>query len=64
MLLVQQVAAGEAWASKAQAMKATIERFMAGGRDPAMTAVAYGDLDYARRIVDAMRREGIYGAVR
>jgi hypothetical protein len=63
LLLVQQVAAGEAGARKAQDMRATIDRFMAGERDREMTRVVYGDLSYAQRIVDRMRREGIYADV-
>jgi hypothetical protein len=63
VLLVQQVVAGEAAARKAQDMRATIDRFMAGERDREMTHVVFGDLSYAQRIVDRMRREGIYADV-
>ncbi len=60
LMLVQQVAAGQAGASKAQAMSATIAEFMAGKRDPAMTRVVYRDLAYAQYVVDEMRRRQIY----
>ena len=63
LMLVQQVAAGEAAASKAQAMSATIAEFMAGKRDPAMTRVVYRDLAYAQHVVDEMRRRQIYGGL-
>jgi hypothetical protein len=63
LLLVQQVAAGEVGANKAQDMRATTDRFMAGERDREMTRVVFGDLSYAQRIVDRMRREGIYADV-
>jgi hypothetical protein len=60
LLLVQQVASGEAAAGRARSMTATIERFLAGQRDADMPSVVYSDLDDAQSAVDAMRRAGIY----
>jgi hypothetical protein len=60
LMLVQQIAGGEAGAAKAQIMNATIARFMAGERDETMTHIVYGDLTYAQDAVDEMRRRQIY----
>lgn len=60
LLLVQQVAAGEVAVATTDAMRATIERFIAGGTDPAMTGVVFDDLDEARRSWDTIRNAGLY----
>jgi hypothetical protein len=60
VFLVQQVAAGQAEATKAAIMNASIADFMAGKRDAAMTHIVYHDLDYAQQAVDEMRRRGLF----
>jgi hypothetical protein len=60
LLLVQQVAGGQAGANKARAMDGAIAEFMTGKRDPAIALVVYRDLTYAQYVVDEMRRRRIY----
>ena len=60
ILLLQQVAVGEAAAFKAQAIRAANERFAAGGDDPEIRSYVFYDLSFARKALDAMQRAGIY----
>jgi hypothetical protein len=59
MLLVQQVAAGQAAVMTTRVMAAEIERFLAGERDADMTKIIYPDLDLAQHAVDVIRAAGI-----
>jgi hypothetical protein len=60
LLLVQQVAAGQAATTISRTITATIDRFMAGERDPQMSRFVSGDLAHASQIFEMMKREGIY----
>ena len=60
LLLVQQVAAGEAAVATTDAMRATIRRFIAGDTDPAMTRVIFDNLEEARRSWETIRDAGVY----
>ena len=60
LLLVQQVAAGEAAVATTDAMRATIRRFIAGETDPAMTRVIFDNLEEARRSWETIRDAGVY----
>ena len=60
LLLVQQVAAGEAAVETTDAMRVTIRRFIAGETDPAMTRVIFDNLEEARRSWNTIRDAGVY----
>jgi hypothetical protein len=60
LLLAQQVAAGEAAVATTDAMRVTIQRFIAGETDPAMTRVVFDNLDQARQSWETIRDAGLY----
>jgi hypothetical protein len=60
LLLVQQVAAGQAATAITSRMRATIEEFEAGRTSPEMRDVVFIDLDQARREWEIIRNEGLY----
>jgi len=60
LLLVQQIAAGQAAAARTAVMREAIERFEAGESDPEIATVVYDDLDQARRELEIMRQAGVY----
>lgn len=59
-LLVQQVAVGQAAVATTDAMRSTIQRFIAGETDPAMARVVFDDLEEARQSWETIRKAGIY----
>ena len=60
LLLLQQVAIGQAAGTNAQRLRATIERFLDGQADADMTTVIGEDLEKARRELEVMRQAGVY----
>ena len=60
LLVVQQVAAGEAAVAITRHMRATIARFEAGYSDPSMTTVILSDLEQARRELELIQGAGLY----
>ena len=60
LLLVQQVAAGQAAVARTDAMRTTIRRFIAGETDPAMNRVIFDNLEQARQSWDTIRAAGVY----
>ena len=60
LLLVAQVAAGQAAAANTSRMRAAIDRFVAGESDPEMTTVIDSDLGQARRELEIMQRAGVH----
>lgn len=60
LLLVQQVAAGQAAVATTDAMRATIRRFIAGETDPSMTRVIFDNLEQGRRSWETIRDAGVY----
>ena len=64
LLVVQQVAAGEAAVTITSRMRATISRFEAGYTEPGMTTVILSDLDQARRELAIIRGAGLYADIK
>ena len=62
LLVVQQVAAGQAAVETTRSMRATIQRFMAGEEDPAAARVVFDDLEEARDASDRIQAAGLYTA--
>jgi hypothetical protein len=60
LLLVQQVAAGQAAVAITSRMRATIQQFEAGRTSPEMRDVVFIDLDQARREREIIRNAGLY----
>jgi hypothetical protein len=60
MMLVQQIAAGQAGARESRTWNAAIAEFMASGREPANPKVLWGDLATTRHVVEEMRRKQLY----
>lgn len=60
LLLMLQVAVGQAAAARTREMRETIARFVAGQTDAAMLNVIYVDLDQARREWEIIRGAGLY----
>ncbi|HYW33578.1 MAG TPA: hypothetical protein VE872_00360 [Candidatus Bathyarchaeia archaeon] len=63
VMLVQQVAAGQAGARESQALNAAIAEFMATGREPAIRQVLWDNLAQTQHVVDEMRRRQLYLSV-
>jgi len=64
VLVVQQVAAGQAAARTTAAMRSTLARFAAGEETDDMRAVVFVDLTQARRDLSAIHAAGLYRPVR
>jgi hypothetical protein len=60
LMLVQQIAAGQAGARESQALNAAITEFMASGRDPGMPEILWDNLTQTQHVVDEMRRRQLY----
>jgi hypothetical protein len=60
VMLVQQIAAGQAGARESRTWNADIADFMASGREPPNPKVLWGDLATTRHVVEEMRRRQLY----
>jgi hypothetical protein len=60
LLLIQQVASGEAAVENVERIRTTVERFLNGQADAGTTIVIGEDFEKAQLELDAMRRAGVY----
>ena len=60
VLLAQQAASGQAAVATTDAMRDTIERFIAGETEPGMATVVFDDLEQARRSWERISAAGLY----
>ena len=60
LLLLQQVAVGEAARTQTRTLRATLQRFAAGEEDAGMKTVVFDNLDQARQQLNAIQSAGLY----